>query len=193
MPERRVLVQEVLAAAVSWLDAAKVPYALVGGLTLGAWAEPRVTADVDVIVAATPDGVVEALPLASTYGFKFNPIKTAAQARRQGMCRLMFGDRHFDVVCGTSSVELRAIERARPMRLLDQDVKVASAEDIILFKLLAGRTQDVADVEKIADAQKGRLDVAYLRKTAGQMARDLFRPDLLRQVDELVVKRNRNP
>ncbi len=108
------------------------------------------------------------------------------------MCRLAFGDRHLDVVCGTSSIEMRAIERACPMRMLDQQVRVASAEDIILFKLLAGRTQDFADIEKIADAQKGKLDLAYLRKTARQMARDLLRPDVLRRLEDLVVKRGRD-
>ncbi len=62
MPERNVTLEEVLGAAVRWLEDAGVPYALVGGLTVGVWAEPRATADVDVIVAASPEEVIGALP-----------------------------------------------------------------------------------------------------------------------------------
>jgi hypothetical protein len=36
------------------LDAAAVPYAIIGGHAVNAWLEPRFTADVDVTVAADP-------------------------------------------------------------------------------------------------------------------------------------------
>ncbi|MBI3268805.1 MAG: hypothetical protein HYZ53_07270 [Planctomycetes bacterium] len=189
MPERTVSVEEVLAAAVRWLDASGLSYAVVGGLALGAWAEPRATADVDVIVAATPTRVLEALPRARDFGFRLDEKKTRAQAQRQGMCRLFYGDRHFDVVCGTSSVELCAIERALRLRILEQEAAVATAEDVLLFKLLAGRPQDLADIEKLALSRKGKLDVEYLRRTARQMARDLLSPKILRRLEDLLARK----
>jgi len=186
VPERSVSLEEVLAAAVGWLEATRVPYALVGGLTVGVWAEPRATADVDVIVAASPEDLIAALPRARRFGFRFDPKKTPAQARRQGMCRLFLGDRHFDVVCGTSPIETAAIQRAVPMRLLNQDVRVGTAEDILLFKLLAGRGQDLVDAEKIAASRRGKLDVEHLRVTARRMARELLRPDILKRLEGLL-------
>ncbi len=189
MPEKDVPVAEVLAAAARWLEAAQVQYALVGGLVIGAWAEPRVTADVDVIVAATGDRVEEALAQAKPLGFKFEKTRKAAQLRRQGMCRLFYGNRHFDVVCGTSAVEIRAIERAVPVRLLGQDVRVVTAEDLILFKLLAARPQDLVDVQRVFQAQRGRLDKEYMRGVARQMARDLFRSDIVKRLEEHLSER----
>ncbi|MBI5367465.1 MAG: hypothetical protein HZA54_10550 [Planctomycetes bacterium] len=64
---------------------------------------------------------------------------------------------------------------------------MATAEDILLFKLLAGRPQDLADVEKLADSRRGKLDVEYLRATARRMARDLLCPELVRRLERLLA------
>ncbi len=39
-----------------------------------------------------------------------------------------------------------------------------SAEDISVAKLIYNRTKDVADLERLWDVQRGRLDVAYVQR-----------------------------
>ncbi|HJT25313.1 MAG TPA: hypothetical protein VJ873_12105, partial [bacterium] len=60
-----------------------------------------------------------------------------------------------------------------------------SPEDLILLKLIPGRTKDLADVEAIVARHGGSLDKKYLRSWAekiGDMAEDMR---ILRQLKNL--------
>jgi hypothetical protein len=48
-------------------------------------------------------------------------------------------------------------------------VPVASAEDLLIMKVLAGRPRDQEDVQGIIDAQGDRLDWEYCLTTAQQL------------------------
>ncbi len=72
-----------------------------------------------------------------------------------------------DLIVAGTEYERTAIARARaddsdPAR----SVRVLAPEDVIVFKLIAGRAQDIADVEAIL-AAKPVLDDAYLESWAG--------------------------
>ena len=43
-------------------------------------------------------------------------------------------------------------------------IRIASAEGIILTKLLAWRTQDQADIERLLAANRGQLDLEFIRR-----------------------------
>jgi hypothetical protein len=47
--------------------------------------------------------------------------------------------------------------------LLDTPIRVLSAEDLTVFKLLFFRGKDVVDVERLVAAQGDRLDRQYVR------------------------------
>jgi hypothetical protein len=49
-----------------------------------------------------------------------------------------------------------------------RSVKLVSAEDLILFKLVASRPRDLLDIQDIVFTQ-GELDEAYLRRWAGPL------------------------
>lgn len=54
-------VEATLRRAVADLDSARANWVLVGGFAVSAWAEPRLTRDVDVAVAVNDDSAAEAL------------------------------------------------------------------------------------------------------------------------------------
>jgi len=60
--------------------------------------------------------------------------------------------------------------RAVQVRFMGRSVPIASAEDMVLFKIVAWRLQDVADALSIIARQRSRLDVPYLRKWASWFA-----------------------
>lgn len=43
-------------------------------------------------------------------------------------------------------------------------IKICSAEDLIIHKAVAGRAQDIADIESIILRQGNKLDISYIRK-----------------------------
>ena len=55
------------------------------------------------------------------------------------------------------------LERATEETWLDHKIRVASAEGLILLKLLAFRTQDQLDIENLVAAHRDHLDVAWIQ------------------------------
>jgi hypothetical protein len=70
-------------------------------------------------------------------------------------------------------------------------VPVASAEDIIVMKLLAGRPKDVEDVVAIAAAQGERLDIAYIRQTLRELEQALSQSDLVPAFEQALARSRR--
>ena len=62
----------------------------------------------------------------------------------------------------------------------DKWVKLCSAEDLIIHKAVAGRPQDLHDIEGVVLRQGTRLDVSYIRSWLTEFA------DLLGDLEILV-------
>lgn len=66
------LLQITLADAIDFLDAEHVSYALIGGLASSLRGEPRVTADVDLVIGSNVDGALQLIQ--SLEGSPFAPL-----------------------------------------------------------------------------------------------------------------------
>lgn len=74
----------------------------------------------------------------------------------------MLGDYHADFIINTLEIGKIALERAIEVKLFNKKVKFPSPEDLILFKLIAGRELDLFDVKNIYLRYIDRLDKKYL-------------------------------
>jgi hypothetical protein len=54
------------------------------------------------------------------------------------------------------------LRRAVPMQVRDRQIRITTAEDLILLKLVFHRIKDLQDVRGILWVQRGRLDLDYL-------------------------------
>ena len=79
---------------------------------------------------------------------------------------------------------IRSIE-VEPGRRLN----ICSAEDLIIHKALAGRPQDLADVQSVIQRQGKKLDVRYIRRWLGQFSRGLEDPAILERFRQLWARR----
>jgi hypothetical protein len=59
-------------------------------------------------------------------------------------------------------------------------IVTCSAEDLVIYKLIAGRARDVADIEGIVRRQQASLDAARIREYGELFAELKEEPDLLR-------------
>ena len=66
-------------------------------------------------------------------------------------------------------------------------VPVASAEDIVVMKVLAGRAKDLDDVRAIAATNREALDQSYIRDLLGVLEQALGQSDLLPSFEEAVT------
>ena len=72
-------------------------------------------------------------------------------------------------------------------------VDTCSAEDLVIYKLIAARPQDLVDVTSIVQRQGNRLDVERVRHWGREFAELKEDPDLLRPFDDAVRRGSRGP
>lgn len=169
MPPEVVL--NTLRLAWTTLQSLRVPMALVGGLAMTAWKRPRFTKDVDLLLAIPEPEAKAAVQQLVAKGFR--------SKRAEGMVRLPDGTRfvqllydnpdavleiQLDLILATSEFHQQAISRrvALPETELGFAIDVASCEDLIVLKLIAGRILDRVDAGELLKANRDSLDLAYL-------------------------------
>jgi hypothetical protein len=85
-----------------------------------------------------------------------------------------------DVSLGALPFEVEVVERATRWRLSPTiELVVCSAEDLLIYTLIAGRSRDLLDVEGIVRLQWRKLDVARIRSRTRGLGDLLELPDIL--------------
>lgn len=152
---------ELLSALASLREAlneAAVEHVYIGALPVLAWGRPRATTDLDVVVFCDQPG--------------FSRLETALQAREIKPGRhvgpadpadslpdiAVFWTTstpsiRLDLFIAKMEFERAVLENARPATVLGAPLTVASCEASIIYKLLASRSKDVADVEGMFEAR----------------------------------------
>lgn len=84
-----------------------------------------------------------------------------------------------DVIFGLLSFEMEAIRRAKNVAIGGRNVRVVSAEDLILMKMIFDRPRDLADAEALTRKRAVDLDREYLEPRVREFASALERPEIL--------------
>jgi hypothetical protein len=130
-----------------------------------------VTADVDLVIQANVD---EGLNLSRRLeGSNFAPLfaDPTDVIERSFILPLRHRSTNVkvDLTLGLSGYERQLIGRAQPVEIGGTVVSVATAEDLIVLKALAGRPQDQQDMLGIVAAQGDQLDWEYCLTIAGAL------------------------
>lgn len=171
---------ELIAKTVGALEDAAIPCMLIGGQAIARVGEPRFTKDVDLTLGVDPSGFAEVSAIATRLGMK--PVEfrgmTPEQAAKAYLLFPVF-DPHskmvVDFIFTLEGFERLAIQRAERLTIGGKKVRVASAEDLVVLKTIAGRPQDIRDIEGILLRNRS-LDTAYIRKWLDAYSRDLAEP-----------------
>jgi hypothetical protein len=166
------------------LTAAGIQSCVIGGLAVQRWGEPRTTQDVDFSILAP-------------VGDERRPVELllrAFTARRPDALEFAIVNRVLlieakngvavDVGLAGSAFEVEVLERSSSWAYGDAVMETCSAEDLVIYKLVAGRPRDVADIEGIVRRQGTRLDVERIRRYGALFAEVKEEPDLLRPFEQ---------
>ena len=155
------------------LDGLGIEWMLFGALAANLYrAETRLTGDTDVLLESAGtdrEGLEAALRSEGWTPFRASPDGSLLRIRHAE-----FGNA--DLVFSGTDYERVALGRSRPETLgAGLTVRVPTREDVVVFKLIAGRAKDLADIESILDSGAA-LDDAYVGQWASEWdVRDAWR------------------
>jgi len=161
------------------LDSERLPYMVIGGQAVLLHGEPRLTKDVDITLAAGLDELDTVLRAAKKAGLE--PLVDPDDFTVRTMvlpCRDPETSIRVDFILSYSPYERDAIGRSVTVRLGEVDVRFATAEDLVVHKVLAGRPRDLEDVRAIV-LKKPDLDRPFVHSTLQQFQEALSRGEEL--------------
>jgi hypothetical protein len=181
MPAEQDLLANELIRAVELLAevfaAKSIRYALVGGLATLIRGRPRFTQDVDVLLDVPQMVLPGLLDELARLGFTLDKDRVIAEYVREHMTSFRFGSVRIDWLKPVLPLYARTLADASPMTWTEgHAVRIATAEGLILTKMVAFRPQDQADVETLLIANREEIDTELIRRewsavSAGEEAR----------------------
>jgi predicted nucleotidyltransferase len=141
------------------LDEDSIRHALCGGLAANLYRkEVRATSDVDLAVAVSPSRLIDVTRRFVDAGWDVEPYWSHGEQLRLNHENLP----RVDCIIATTDYERSAIERAVPAEIEGNELKVLTIEDLIVFKLIAGRARDYEAVAAMISERGEELDVFYI-------------------------------
>ncbi len=161
-------------------------YTIIGGIANIVHGSSRTTEDVDLIIQVELENLET---LYNRFTEEFEPLKNEP---------LHFFLTYFvlplihkklqtrvDLSAALSEFERRAIARSKIHDFGSTKAHFCSPEDLVIFKLLAQREQDILDVKGIVHRMKKRMDISYLLQTA-KLFTEVGRPDIYETLRNLL-------
>jgi hypothetical protein len=147
----------------------------------------RLTADVDATVSWDPAQVEALLAVLRANGFESRPTPPDFVERTRVLPLVHAATRmQVDLVLGGPGLEELFLQRAVERDVEGVRVPVATAEDLIAMKVLAGRAKDLDDVRALLAANAGRLDLAHVRNVLRELELALDRSDLIAELERAI-------
>jgi len=179
--------EQLLKKIAQALDKGGIPYMIIGGQAVLLYGEPRLTRDIDIILAITSEKLDLVLGLAKGIGLR--PLVDPENFTRKAMvlpCQYPKADIRVDFIFSFSPYERRGLERVRTVKIGGVRIKFASLEDLIIHKVIAGRPRDLEDVRSILIKNPG-ADLGHIRHWLAEFAASLEEP-FVKRFDEVVQK-----
>jgi predicted nucleotidyltransferase len=149
---------DALKSASKVLDAQGVAHALLGGMAANLYREEaRATQDVDFGIKASPAETVALVEAFEKAGWRPQLRAGKAEALRIAHDDLP----RIDLLIAGTPFEENAIDRAATLTIEEHELAIVTPEDLIVYKLIAGRARDYEAVAAIVNTLQ-ELDSTYV-------------------------------
>ena len=149
-----------------------IPFMLIGGQAVLLHGEPRLTLDIDVTLGVSPRALNTVLDACDAMGVTPLPETIEDFVRETFVLPAADPESYVrvDLIFSTTPFEAEAIARAVEVEVAGESIPFATAEDLIIHKLFAGRPRDLEDAEGIVRRKGQDLDWEYLAMWADEFA-----------------------
>lgn len=172
-----------------FLSSKGIPYAVIGGIAVQRWGRPRFTEDVDITVWIEI-GEEEKIATALLKSFESRiPEALEFSLKHRVLLLHITQGSNVDISFALPGFESEVISRAVDFDLGDgRKIKLCTAEDLIIYKAVAGRPQDIIDIDSIIKRQGYNLNIRYIRRWLKVFAKMLETPNIYQQFELLLKK-----
>lgn len=166
------IILRVLKDIVVLLENQRLKYCLFGGLALQAYKRIRSTLDLDIILSLEPDKLQEFIEWMQRKNIVFDSSRGIKHINDFEFMRFLYTDQEstidvpLDFVTVRTDFQKNILSRRRLLKVLGLNVYIASCEDLVLLKVLAGRPLDNVDAQVLIKENRKELDKSYLMKWA---------------------------
>jgi hypothetical protein len=152
---------------------------IIGGIAASLLGRPRLTADVDVLLILSVKRLPELMRIAEEEGLepRISDARDFARRHRILLLRHRASGIGIDVSLGALPFEIEAVQRSLVYCFGDLSIRLPTPEDLIIFKSVAHRPQDLSDIQAII-ASHPRLDRDRIRYWVLEFAKALELPEL---------------
>jgi hypothetical protein len=164
-----------------------VRHALIGGLAVGLRSRPRATKDADFVVqvpAVAFPGLLEEL---AGEGFEISLTDMIRRWSAERFLVINSGRVRVDWMQPILPLYARVLDTAEERSWLETGIRVATAEGLILTKMVSFRPQDQVDIETLLIANRDDIDLGIIRSewsavAVGEEARTAWLEDAIRRI-----------
>ena len=163
--------QSALIDIVNQFESKAIRYCLVGGIAASLRGRIRNTEDVDLVIAVDVDEAIRFLHALPKDQFRpfFPDVELVARTSYILALEHVATQITLDLAIGMSGFEQQVVDRSERVQIAEKSIQIATAEDLILMKCLAGRPQVDQDIAGIVRAQRETLDWDYCETIARQL------------------------
>ena len=145
----------------------KIAYALLGGLAVAFYGEPRMSFDIDINILLGNKRLKGFLKTAREFGFIPLPPALKKFIAATGVIPMRFSKNgvtgRCDFIIAQNPLEYAGIKRAFTRNIYAIKLKMIRCEDLVLHKITSDRPRDLEDLRGILIRQRGKLDLEYIR------------------------------
>jgi hypothetical protein len=174
-------------AVFRFLNGSGIQYVVVGGIAAGLQGEPRATLDVDIVTFLPKHDLERLIKSFTRNKVRLSPATIRRKASRDTFFRLFLARTQIDFIVGASGFEFDVLTRRKWRTLFGVRIPIASPEDLILMKLVAGRPRDWQDALSIRIRHGSRLDMGHLRAWARRLKVQRGRGFVLPRLNKLLA------
>lgn len=154
------------------LNQRQVEYALIGGLGVAMRGNLRATRDIDMLLDVAQLQLPPLLESLADEDFEFELTDAIQSWNQRHMLNLTKGSIEVDWIKAVLPIFQQILRRAVWEEVRGQRVRVADAEGLLLLKLIPFRPRDQEDIQAILVANRGALDIEWIRGQWSAVADD---------------------
>ena len=181
--------EDLLARIAGELKRVDLPYMIIGGQAVLLYGMPRMTKDIDITLGVDIGELEIVVTAIDAMGLEIIPKDFRSFAEKTSVlpAKDTGSGIRVDFIFSFTPYERQAISRSRAVLLKGTNVMFASAEDVIIHKIFAGRPRDIEDVRSIL-LKNPDLDRPYIRKWLGEFETSPEKKGLTKAFEEALEK-----